>query len=399
MAKIPFWIIFGAGLAIRLGLACFSAEVADTANYRRVAETLQQGGRLYTDTPAIYPYPPVWWLVEVVALWLAQHTPLRFVFWVELLPILADMGIVYLLYCFTKDYVKLKNAVPALYALNPLPILVCAVQGQFDALPVFFSLLALYLLQHKKAYYLIALALTIAVMLKAFPILLLPLFLFRLERWRQRFIFAAITVLPILFILMPYFLSDFPAVQRELLSYSGYPDQGWVALAWGVYKLLISGTATTFLEILLVFSKFLFLTIYAALLYQSYRRRNSATRPLLVLEVALVFALFYICYGGLSSQYLLWLLPFLLLLNMKDAIIYTLIATLALLAFYNYQWPVIIYRAPLQILPGAINAGLWLACTGMWWLAVVVWLARQQFKVQPTGQPYGPSSKLETSTD
>jgi hypothetical protein len=68
--------------------AWFWPEVADTANYRNVAETLQYGGQLYIDTGGIYPYPPLWSLIELAALLLSQHTGVPFVFLVKLLPIL-----------------------------------------------------------------------------------------------------------------------------------------------------------------------------------------------------------------------------------------------------------------------------------------------------------------------
>jgi hypothetical protein len=361
-------------LLLRLAFAWFSVEVADTANYRRVAEILQQGGQLYDDTPGIYPYPPVWFLVEQGALWLAQHTFISFIFWVKLLPVLFDTGIVGLLHLLTCNQTGNLRYVSLLYAFNPLPILVCAFQGQFDSIPIFFCGLALYCFDRKTSYRLAALCLLVAVALKGFPVLLLPFFLFRLENWRQRLIFTGIVLLPVGLILLPFLVADFPAVGRELFGYSGYPDHGWVALAWGGYKLISpeSSLGTT-LQLLITVSKGLFLFGYAGLLYLGYRGGLARFSP--VFQIALVFATFYALYGGLSSQYLLWLLPFLLLLNPKYAIIYSLLAVAALLAFYNYQWPVIIYRVPVSIPSKNISAGLWLVATGGWWLAVAVGLS------------------------
>jgi len=412
MPKIPFWLVFTVGLFIRLVLAWFSAEVADTANYRLVAETLQKGGQLYRDTPGIYPYPPVWWLFEISALWLSQNIGGPFVFWAELGPVLADMGIVYLLYLFSRTQSQRATIIPALYALNPLAILICVVHGQFDALPIFFSLLALYLFQTATKsdyhYLRVALVLALAIALKAFPVLLLPFFLLRLAKGRHRLNFAAMALLPVGLLLLPFLWLDATAVGREFFSYSGYPDQGWVLLIWSGLKAFIAkGTAST-LQTLLFFSKMLFLLGYVALLYLSYRRhknllpasmpglellplgitqthnlQNGFKWPALTQEIALVFASFYLLYGGLSSQYLLWLLPFVLLLDLEAAIVYTLLASLALLTFYNYQWPGIIYRAQLELLPKTIAAGLWLLSSAVWWVWVGRWLLnRFRFKLR-----------------
>jgi hypothetical protein len=382
---------------IRLGLAWTTVEVADVANYRRVAETLVSGGRLYSDTPAIYPYPPFWALAEIAALWLSQHTFLPFAFGIELLPILADAGIVYLLYLFTRERPRFGLA-PALYTFNPLPILICAVHGQFDALPLFFTLLAVYLFERKKPYLLVALALLAAIALKPFPVLLLPFFLLRLKNWRIRIIFAGLIILPVLASLAPFFLQDFGAVSRELLGYSGYPDQGWLPLIWAVLKVVTpESNLSNTLDVLLAFSKLLFLTAYFALLYLRYRRRGKWP---LTFEIILVFGLFYLLYGGLSSQYLLWALPFLLLLDLQAAVVYSLLATAALLAFYNYQWPAIIYRASFQPLPKGISAGLWLACTGLWWLGVALWFVKVVWKsgLFGRGADSPPDSDAETAS-
>lgn len=374
--KIRLGIILVVGLIVRLALAWSSVEVADVANYRRVAEILRQGGRLYADTPGIYPYPPLWSVVESAALWLSQRGVATFAFWVELAPVLADMAIVFLIYASLRHRAELAVAAAALYALNPLPIMISSVHGQFDAIPIFFSLLAVYYFQ-RQFYLRSALVLMLAIAFKSFPVLLLPFFVMQLKDGRQRLMFGAVSLVPVLVLLAPFLCSDFTAVKRQLFSYGGTFDHGWLMVS-RVMLLLPREMATA----LLAFSKFIFGAAYVALLGWTWRRRRTLD---LLLAIALTFATFYTFFGGISSQYLIWILPFLILLDGRAAAGYSLAATMALLAFYNWLYPEMIYRAPLQILPETVALVLSVICTAAWWLWVVVWLTKQLLLARRAG--------------
>ena len=69
-------------LLVRLFLSWSWTDAADILKYRRVAETLAQGGQLYRDTPDLYPYPPLWAGVQYAALRLSENTLIPFRVWV-----------------------------------------------------------------------------------------------------------------------------------------------------------------------------------------------------------------------------------------------------------------------------------------------------------------------------
>lgn len=375
-----FWSIFVCGLLVRLAIAAFlqGAGVAnnDVTNYRKVAEILLGGGQLYVDTPGIYPYPPPWSLVEMASFWLSQHVAGIFTFWVKLVPILADMGIVGLLYLFNRSNPRRAILVSGLYAFNPLPILISAVHGQFDSLPIFFSLLGIYLLYRSttRPLYFSALALMAAIAIKVFPVLLLPVFLFHLKTWRVRFLFSVVALFPVLLLMVPYLLQNFVAVNRELIGYSGVLDLGWGAfIRIGAMFVSPDLWSPATIRVLQLIGKILFLVSYLGILYTAFRSENREhSTP--IQQSAVIFVLFYVFYTGISSQYLVWVLPFLLMLQSRSAMHYSLVATFAVVASYICLNPTMFLPSYTLILNASLSILLWLLGALVWWFWLIIWL-------------------------
>lgn len=89
--------------------------------------------------------------------------------------ILFDVGNIFLIISILKHFNKAKS-LALLYALNPLAIVELSGNLHFEAVMIFFSLLALYLL-NKKRWILASLALALGICAKLLPVILLPLFL------------------------------------------------------------------------------------------------------------------------------------------------------------------------------------------------------------------------------
>ena len=355
-------------VAIRLIISWSWVEVADTANYRRVAETLAQGGQLYRDTAGLYPYPPPWAGVEIGALWLSQHTEVPFLVWVELLPILADVGIACLIYRTTSALSTPSVWLAATYALNPLSIIVTSMHGQFDALMIFFLMLSYYLFEVKHQHYLAAASLMVAVAAKSIPIIMLPLFLARLSSTRSKIVFASITMVPVAIMLLPFLVTDSSSVVRELFGYRGFADHGWLAAAVQSFLLWVGHLPTNLVNFSLGLSPVAFVLFYFLYLALERSRLARGLESSLAFSITTVFLGFYVFYPGLSTQYLVWVLPFMILSAPRAAVGYTVLAVNATLAFYSFRWPEIIYRAEVPVAPETTLRALYIFGTAAWWL-------------------------------
>ncbi|HEV8231999.1 MAG TPA: hypothetical protein VGQ75_06600 [Thermoanaerobaculia bacterium] len=383
-------VAVAAGLAIRFALASTQGEVADTLKYHRVAVILRSGGQLYVDTAGLFPYPPVWNRVEVASLMLAEKTGVPFVVWVKLPSILADAGIALFLAALAP--IGRRALYASAYALNPVPILVSGAHGQFDSLPLLCCITAVYVLQRRQSATLAALALTLGIALKSFPVLLVPVFLLDIEGWRRRFLFLAAALIPVGLLLLPNLATAPQAVARELFAYSGAGDHGWMAIA-RIVHVLRTGTllAAGKLSGLLSAAKLLFLAAYAVALFVWARRGGRL--PPLTLRIAFVFMLFGAVYGGISSQTLIWALPFLLLVSLRDGLLYSAAATWSLVAFYTLFYPTVLYLDPAvrreRLLARILS---WLCGTAIWWLFSVWWTGRQAVRLRtvPSGADLQP---------
>lgn len=374
-------------LAVRLLLVLIATDNVDIQNYHRVADEIEKHGMagLYVETPAIYPYPPVWVWAETLANWLAHTVGGTFTFWVRLPIILADVLIVGLL-ALWQTHEGQHTWLPAAfyYAVNPVSLLVSCFHGQFDAIPISFLLLAAYWLLIFDRTVATGWALAIAIAVKSFPVLFLPLFAASKPAWRQRLILVGLALGPLLLLLLPFAINSPTALLRELFGYRGAALLGFMVPLRTLYVPLFHASfplETT--AQLLSLSSYLFLGAYLAYCIWRWQRHS-----LLLLDIAAIFALFYVLYAGIAPQYTLWILPFLLLINLRLAALYTASATIALVGFYLYAVPNTLAfwgQAPhliTQILYGIGGSAWWLTS-----LIIFVWAMRVIVKAQSLTTP------------
>jgi len=235
------WVILGLGLTVRLALALTATGTNDVAAFRILAEMLHSGGRLYLDSLAPaepYNYPPPWAAIALAALNLSDHTGLPFIFWLQLPVIVADCGIAYMLYLMADARHRRANWAAAMYALNPLPVIIATWHGQFDAIPTLFTLLAIHVYQRQNPLPWAALCLGLGIAFKPFPVLVVPVFLLYIGRWRERIQFCALIIVPTLVLLLPFLLQDPGSVVRPIFGYAGFANHGWAMLLYQVDGIL-----------------------------------------------------------------------------------------------------------------------------------------------------------------
>lgn len=356
-------------LAVRLALLFLTPGNTDIQLYKNVADIVGQRGitALYSETPGLYPYPPVWVIVQVLAGKLAQSPGGNFSILVRFPVVLADVLIVAILAAWqVRDPKPGRTWAAPLYAVNPVALIVTCMHGQFDAIPIAFLLLATFwlVLYGRSTYSGWSLALAIAV--KGFPVLFVPLHAAYVKSRRERIKLVGLAMIPLIVLLLPFALLSPAALMRELFGYRGSALLGFMVPIRSVYVPLTHSSVPVDITLQAIrLSAYVFLACYTVYMLWAWRRR-----PMLLEDTVVIFALFYVVYAGIAPQYTLWILPFLLLTNLGLAMLYTVTTTLALAGFYLYAVP--------STFPFITQTPHWLtqvlyAVGGTsWWLTVVV---------------------------
>jgi hypothetical protein len=377
------WLILLLALAFgtRIVLSMVSCDIIDVQNYARVAAIVKDHGvfALYTQTIGIYPYPPLWIWFEVLARFLYDATGLRFGLLVRFPAILADVGIVCIIWVWFKNQTIGKRFLwSALYALSPVSLIITCLHGQFDAIPSFFALFALYAFERWRSLYLSAAILALAIAFKPYPVLFVPLIVLELKKHWQRVAFVTIAIAPVLLLILPFGLHTPEAVVREVFLYKGAALLGMLVPMRAVYvPLMHNHFPITLTHQIISASRWLFLSGYAGLMLWQARRQVS-----LLASCAAVLLWFYVAYAGIAPQYLIWALPILLILNTCYALLpalYTLISMLALYGFYTYAVPETFCFLPAP--PVWLTSLLYGMFGSFWWIVSLIflgWIVKQR---------------------
>lgn len=299
-------------LAVRLAIALRVPLGAwyDIYSYQVVGKLVLAGRDVYSAAEAAgrHPYLPLqlYWLAA--ATWLSEHGPLAFISVVKLPAIAADVALVALLYVICRRLVARAAALRRawIYALHPVPILVTALHGQFDAIPLLCLVGAWYLLVLRRMPLAAGLALGLGVLDKTWPALLFPVLVLLLSDLRARVRFTLATALPPLLgtaLYLVLFSGSPLALFRRVGSYASVPGR------WG-YSLIFDADAFSQHTLVWVAHAGSALVLAAGLFVavRSWRRDDpAAIRPLLAVLAMLVVS------AGFSVQYLMWLVPLALL--------------------------------------------------------------------------------------
>ena len=361
------WTVLAVAFLLRLLLLLATDRVdVDVLRYWKVGTHLLDVSWNPYQAPRLYPYPPLWMWMEAGSAWLARESGVSFALLVRLPVLAAEVALVALL-------ARLAGRPAAwVYALHPVSLLVSACHGQFDAIAMLFVLLAV-AAQRAGRFDRAALGLAVAIGLKSFPVLLLPVFLLATPA-RDRIRWALFATLPVAVSLLPFAWHDLAAVRRELFGYGGVADFGWIAvvraarfLATGALARAEAAHWTGFVTV----AKLLFGAAYGVLLVRWWRAPRAPDLPAMCLAVLLAFLTLY---GALSAQYLLWVVPLGVLALSRPFAVYGAVTTLALLAFYVFLAPGVLGLA----VPRSIAGPAWAVGVGAQWLATAWWALRAE---------------------
>ncbi len=285
----------------------------DIESYRIVGGLVLQGEGVYGSSEAAdrHPYLPLQMYWSALARWVADAGSLPFVKIVRLAPILADVGIALLL------FLSLRRSHPAgmalrgglLYALNPIPVLVSAYHGQFDAVPALCILLALYWLSDSSL--LSGAWLGLGILVKSWPVLAFPSLLASAKGWKGKLILAAAAgAVPLagVVLYLSLFDSDFAVMRRQAMGYN------WGIGVWGytyLFRLLSVLRADLAAPFYWFYKYGRYLTLAAlGLVWLVRARKESPEAAILTILVA-----FFAVTHAFSIQYLMWVVPFAVLVQ------------------------------------------------------------------------------------
>ena len=322
--SITFILIFG--VLVRLFLA-FSTFHSDVQPFYFAGETIAKGnvfnfydylGNLPSNDPTlkIYPtylfnYPPlVYFFLGPVNYFMSlpfgrelMHSfifdlphllgnlQLNFLLLMLKLPYLVfDLGVALLLYKF---FEKPKNKFLAftIWMFNPINLYSTYMMGQFDVIPTFLTVLALYLAVKKNKYFLSALFLGLGASFKIFPFLfLVPLALMK-DKWWDRIRIIGIGVLTYVITILPF------------INSSGFRSTALVAgqTTKSMYASLpISGGES------IILFPFLILFFYLVFFFKKADLTKLWSRFFIIILLFFVFT-------HTHPQWFLWLTPFLVI--------------------------------------------------------------------------------------
>lgn len=195
-----------------------------------------------------------------------------------------------------------------LWIFNPYTIWISSIWGMFDSLPTLFTLSSM-IMMVKRRYFLSGLFLAISVWLKLYPVFLVPIFMFtaiRNGRIKDLKLFLGYFILSMVFLSLPWKFvpSDFTITSSSAWAQNTDPSLSYYPLVIGMSKLL-SGYWNIIGGFLFIFIIFLFL---------STRRYTYISEFTMSEEITFSLGILYIVLQKVYPAYIIWALPFLIIL-------------------------------------------------------------------------------------
>jgi hypothetical protein len=316
--SFPLISIFIIGIVIRVFIIILSQGVSnfDLESYHIIGQAFLGHGEIFPSPANVfYPYFPLFIYLEAFSIWISSFN-IPYVIVIKLICLIFEVGIIYLLYLLNP-----KNTnTSLLYAVNPISVLISSFQGQFDALPIFFLLLAYYFLQKDKEIPAFSIA-SVAIALKTWPILfILPL----ISHAKQKRYAVFLITTPILSALLYHFLfhESFRDIIKTVYTYRGITGN------YGIGYLLSHSPASSLLKQQGTLISNLLLLLLGLWIYL-----KKSALPLK--DCLYLLLIFFVITLGFGIQWLAWIVPFLLLYKVRYTILFFLVSTIYIVSTYS----------------------------------------------------------------
>lgn len=388
-----------AGLGLRLILAPFTSHPYDIAVLYRVTNDLFAGLNIYTTNS--FSYPPLWAYVEYPFLDLASLVISPKILGVRMdalslsvgnwnlppvvtsplfnvlskLPLFAaDLLIGIIIYDTVKDLRDEKHAKLSftLWFLNPLVIYIDSIHGQFDVLPALMTVLS-FCLFCRRRYLISGIAIGLGALFKIYPILLVPLYLFSVARLendksvsmsrKAKGIFAKCSKLAagMLFSFCAFLI---PVINSNIVhdifsrtvatSLGGLTLFNIVYVPWLQWLLPFISIHSELVSTSLAIVLFVMILLVGLI---SFFRRKDFLETFILGHIWVLLAT-YLTSLTVNPQYMLWILPFLILsyglynYNLKNLIVLSTSALIFLIGLSGplfYFYPLAVFTPLLRV--------------------------------------------------
>lgn len=364
-------------LVIRIFLISQSRHVADIYLMYTMGATFLEGRNPYLSLD-FNSYPPLAIYLEAASMVISSNLHTSFVTIFKLWPNLADFILAFIIYKFlVKSKAKPVNAAlwSSFFLLNPVSIIISSSHGQIDSITNLFVVISVFILTFykKRLYvYLSAIFLGIALAIKPNPAMLIPLFIFYKDiNLKQRIIYLILILSPLILTIFPFIGDNPKLVLFKMLSYSGVNDISFAAILRSIWYQINAETTLPLSSELLNASKFVFGAgaILVILLFAGSRNLAKACLA--------IYLLFLSTYFGIGSQYLVWVIPLAILAGERMIFLYCFLGSFALLGFYLFFGPDILFGKLLLMQPYQTKY-IYLYFLGnlAFWIFTLVWLGK-----------------------
>lgn len=360
-------ILFLTALLLRSLFALIVFGSYDTEAWLILSKIINCGYRLHTSIR--YPYPPFWEIFLTILYPLEKIVNIPFYYLIKILPVFTDGLIVIMVYLLSlQQNINKKSALfrCLLYTISTVSILITSFHGQFDSITILFVLIAIYYLQLNNKYDLLisSFFLGMSAVTKPWTVILIPLFLFKIQSIRNKMVYLFSTVSILLLSLIPYLITDYKPFIRDVFLYSSTRDFGLAVVLdyFSINNIKYLGDINTFLIANSYISKLGLISGLFVNYFWIFKKKAS-----LVNSIVITLLVFYSLSTGVGAQYLYWIIPFLLISNVFWFKFYSVFATFAIIASYywhNTNAFTIIFN------PGFLSKGNYVL---PWGFSVVAW--------------------------
>lgn len=296
--------------------------------YRDGIELVENGKAYHSED---FRNPPFVINILRAAGWLTDTIGFHFFFWLKMPSMLADAGILWILWRLLEPHTPAKRWALLIVAASPVSYLLSGFHGSTDAIMIFFVLLSLLIFERARNPFHAGLAYGMSMNIKIWPLLLIPAVLAWLPTTRRRMLFLGGCALILAIGSAPWFYQDPILVLSRLLGY------GSVYGNWGIPQTLTWLAAVSGFDLPNRFFQAAgkYLTAGALAAGGVWLQKRYPSTPLR-LRLGCLASLFFLVTSGFGVQYLAWIAPWGAFLGPEVLLLFNFSATVFLTSVYTY---------------------------------------------------------------
>ncbi len=266
---------------------------------------------------------------------LAATTGVPLSFWIRLPAILADAGSLVLVALLVEPRSNRKLAALLLMAACPVSLMISGFHGNTDPVVVLFLLLSIFFVEKRASMLLAGVALGMAVNVKAWPIVLLPVMILYLPNAAKRTLYCSAAGATVALGSMPYLLQEPYAITTHVLGYKSTYGQ------WGLSRLVVvlGQLAASFRWLEQAYYAAGRLVVVGAILIASFWMNRGPKKPPLFFQCGLATFLLMTLTPGFAVQYLAWLVPWVVGMGLSATLLLYVTSGVFLFLFYSFWCP------------------------------------------------------------